>query len=88
MNRVNLKKILKNKTNLDFLSENLVVDWISLNIEGLIGERNVKRIARYLSSRFTPSIKVNDGSFFSDPAFCVNSVTVILRGPNPLPYPK
>jgi hypothetical protein len=56
MNKVNLKKILENKTNLDFLSENLVVDWISFNIGGLTGEANLKRIAGGLSSRFTPLV--------------------------------
>ena len=45
---------------MNFESENLVVDWISFNIQGLTSEEDVKKIASHLSSRFTPSILVND----------------------------
>ena len=49
-------------TNINFDSENLVMDWISFNIQGLTGETDIKRIARHLSSRFTPLIIMNDES--------------------------
>ena len=46
-------------TIIDFDSENLVVDWISFNIQGLMGEANLRRMAGY---RFTPLITMSDGS--------------------------
>ena len=49
-------------TNINFDSENLVMDWISFNIQGLTSETGIKRIARHLSSRFTPLIIINDES--------------------------
>lgn len=60
MNQANLKKMVNNKPNLDFLSENLEVDWISFNLEGLTGEANLKRIVDDLSSHFTPLVVMGD----------------------------
>lgn len=47
---------------LNFQSENLVVDWVSFNIQGLTGEANLRRIAGHLSRYFTPSILMSNGS--------------------------
>ena len=46
----------------NFDSENLAVDWLSFNIQGLMGEAHLKRIATHLSRYFTPSILMSDGS--------------------------
>ena len=46
----------------NFDSENLVVDWISFNIQGLTEETSLKRIAGHLSSRFTPLIVMDNGA--------------------------
>ena len=46
----------------NFQSGNLVVDWLSLNIQGLTGEANLRRIAGHLSRYFTPSILMSNGS--------------------------
>ena len=37
---------------LTFESENLVVDYISFNIQGLVGRKQVKQIAKYLFQNF------------------------------------
>ena len=42
---------------LNFQSENLVVDWISFNLEGLVDPRI---IANHLLKYFTPEVRVND----------------------------
>ena len=49
-------------TIIDFDSENLVVDWVSFNIQGLTGETSLRRVAGHLSRYFTPSIQMSNGS--------------------------
>ena len=49
-------------TNISFESENLVVDWVSFNIQGLTSETGMKKIASHLSSRFTPLIIIDNES--------------------------
>jgi len=51
-----------NQRKMTFESENLVVDWLSFNIQGLTGEANLRRIADHLSRYFTPSILMSNGS--------------------------
>jgi hypothetical protein len=47
-------------TCINFDSENLVVDRISFNIQGLTSKTGIKRIARRLSSHFTPLVIINN----------------------------
>ena len=46
-----------NQNKLSFESENLVVDWISFNLEGFM---DPERIARRLSKYFTPHVRMDD----------------------------
>jgi hypothetical protein len=41
-----------NQNKLSFESENLVVDWIGFNIQGLLNRKQVERIAKYLFENF------------------------------------
>ena len=41
-----------NQKKLSFKSENLVVDWIGLNISGQVTRKQVERIAKYLLQNF------------------------------------
>ena len=41
-----------NQNQLSFESENLLVDWIGFNIQGLIDRKQVKQIANYLFRTF------------------------------------
>ena len=41
-----------NQNKLTFESENLVVDWIGFNIQGLLNRKQVERIAKYLLENF------------------------------------
>ena len=51
--KIQFKIILGNKKNKStFESENLVVDWIGLNIQGLCDRKQVKQIAKYLFQNF------------------------------------
>ena len=58
--------------------ENLIVDWISFNINGLTSKDDVKRIASHLSSHFTPSIVMGDNSKIAFSGF-KNKYHVSLR---------
>ena len=56
-----------------FKSENLVVDWIGFNIQGLVDIKQVKQIAKYLfqnfgfNSTFAVGLDGNEESLFNDP---------------------
>ena len=41
-----------NQNKSTFESENLVVDWIGFNIQGLLDRKQVKQIAKYLFQNF------------------------------------
>ena len=53
-------KVYKNTKTMNFESENLVVDWISFNLQGLTSKTGVEKIACHLSSYFTPLIIIDD----------------------------
>jgi hypothetical protein len=55
--------------------------------EQIVGIVKRSRLTALLKT-FKNKFKSDDGPFFSDPAFCVIPITVILLGPPPLPYPK
>ena len=63
---------------ISFNSENLVVDWISFNIQGLTSETGVKRVANRLSSHFTPLIVI-DNEFRVGYSGLKNQYNVSLR---------
>ena len=69
---------MKNMTTVNFDKEDLVVDWVSLNIKGLRGGAAVQTIAGRLSHRFTPSIVMSDGSRIAYSGFR-NKYRVSLR---------
>lgn len=60
------------ETRLTFESENLVVDYISFNIQGLVGRKQVERIAKYFfqilgfNSTFAKGSTGNEEDLFFD----------------------
>lgn len=50
-----------NQNKLSFESENLIVDWIGFNIQGLLDRKQIRRIANYLFENFRFNVTLANG---------------------------
>lgn len=62
-----------NQNKSTFESENLVVDWIGFNIQGLLDRKQVKQIAKYLFQNFGFNSTLAVGSDGKEEILCNDS---------------